>query len=64
MTALPLNLPRESADQRTVAERKWQVSGRTDKPQKPMDIGLFSDDRDQLEMLTTTRKDRPWAQTP
>lgn len=48
MTALGLK-PR-SVDEKTVAERKWRAGLRPSKPQLPADVGLFSDDADQLEM--------------
>ena len=37
-------------DERTVAERKWQAGLKPAKPQLPADVGLFSDESDQLEM--------------
>lgn len=49
MSAL-LKLNRLATDQRTIAERKWQAGLKPGKPQKPCDIGLFSDDADQLDL--------------
>jgi hypothetical protein len=45
---LPLNPI--AADQKTVAERKWQAGRKPAKPQKPCDIGLFSDDALQADL--------------
>lgn len=38
-------------DQKTVAERKWQAPTKAPKPQAPCDIGLFSDDANQLDLV-------------
>jgi hypothetical protein len=40
-------------DQRTVAERKWQSGSwiKVKVPQKPCDVGLFSDDHKQEELF-------------
>lgn len=46
---LPLN-PR-SVDEKTVAERKWRQGLKPAKPQQPSDVGLFSDDKDQLDLV-------------
>jgi hypothetical protein len=46
---IPLN-PRAS-DEKTVAERKWQAGLKPAKPQLPADIGLFSDDHLQLDLV-------------
>jgi hypothetical protein len=46
---LPLN--RLAADQKTVAERRWTAPLKAPKPQQPCDIGLFSDDRLQLDLV-------------
>lgn len=45
---IPLN--RLATDQRTLAERKWQAPSKPAKAQLPCDVGLFSDDKDQLDM--------------
>lgn len=45
----PLN--RLATDQKTVAERKWREGAKPSRPQKPCDIGLFSDDADQLDLV-------------
>jgi hypothetical protein len=39
-----------AADQKTIAERKWSAPVKAPKPQKPCDIGLFSDDANQLDL--------------
>lgn len=39
-----------ATDQRTLAERKWRGGLKPPKPQKPCDIGLFSDEAAQLDM--------------
>jgi DNA repair protein RadC len=46
----PLGLPPRATDEKTVAERKWQAPTMAPKPQQPCDIGLFSDEKDQLRM--------------
>lgn len=45
---IPLN-PR-ATDDKTVAERKWAAGLKPAKPQQPCDIGLFSDDANQLDL--------------
>lgn len=50
MTTLPIAMPPLATDQRTVAERKWQSPTVADKPQRPCDHGLFSDEHRQLEL--------------
>ncbi len=42
---------RQLRDQKTVAERKWQAGMKPRKEQKPMDIGLWSDDANQLDLV-------------
>jgi hypothetical protein len=46
-----LILARFPQDAKTVAERKWQAGLKPAKPQQPCDVGLFSDDMDQVEMF-------------
>ena len=46
---IPLNL--RATDERTVAERKWAAGLKPAAPQLPPDHGLFSDDKDQLELI-------------
>jgi hypothetical protein len=46
---IPLN--RLAADQRTFAQRKWQEGLKPSKPQQPCDIGLWSDDGLQLDLV-------------
>lgn len=41
----------QSADQRTAAEREWRAPLKPPAPQKPCDVGLFSDDADQLDLI-------------
>ena len=38
-------------DQKTVAKRQWQKPTPAPAPQKPCDIGLFSDDHLQLDLV-------------
>lgn len=38
-------------DERAVAQRKWHSPKLAPQPQKPCDHGLFSDDRDQLDLV-------------
>ena len=45
---IPLN-PR-ATDERTIAERKWRAPLRASANQLPADVGLFSDDADQLDL--------------
>ena len=45
-----LQLDRMARDERTIAERKWAAPKLAAKPQQPMDIGLFGDSMDQLEL--------------
>jgi len=40
-----------AADQKTVAERKWRAGLKPAKPQRACDIGLFSDDAAQLDLV-------------
>lgn len=40
-----------SADQRVAMERRWRAGTRPRKPQMACDIGLFSDDADQLDLI-------------
>lgn len=40
-----------SRDQKTVAERQWHKPKLAPKPQQPCDIGLFSDDASQLDLM-------------
>ncbi len=46
---IPLN--RRATDEKTVAERKWQAGLKPAKPQLPPDVGLFSDDHLQLDLV-------------
>lgn len=48
---------RLEADQKTVAERKWSAPSKAPKPQQPCDIGLFSDEMDQVEMFMDPAND-------
>jgi hypothetical protein len=40
-----------ATDEKTVAERKWRQGLKAAKPQQPCDIGLFSDDHLQLDLV-------------
>jgi hypothetical protein len=51
MPAQPFPWNRKATDQKTVAERKWRAGSKAAKPQKPCDVGLFSDDADQLKLV-------------
>lgn len=44
-------LNRLATDQKTVAERKWQAGLKPSKAQQPCDIGLFSDEHLQLDLV-------------
>jgi hypothetical protein len=46
-----MTLNRLAADQKTVAERKWRAPAKPSRPQAPCDIGLFSDEADQLDLV-------------
>ena len=51
---VPANLAllnRLATDQRTVAERQWRKPKLAPKPQQPCDVGLFSDDANQLDLV-------------
>ena len=39
-----------ATDERTIAERKWAAPKLAAKPQLAMDIGLFGDEKDQLDL--------------
>jgi hypothetical protein len=43
-------LNRKADDEKIVAERQWRASLKPRKPQRPIDIGLFSDEADQLDL--------------
>ena len=45
-----LILQRFPADAKVIAERKWAAPKLAVKPQQPCDIGLFSDDANQLDI--------------
>jgi hypothetical protein len=51
MAPLGFKEPTAAANEKTLAERKWQAPTRPAKPQKPCDIGLFSDDHLQLDLV-------------
>lgn len=44
-------LPPKAADEKRVAERKWQEPAKAPAPQRPCDIGLFSDDSKQGDLF-------------
>lgn len=50
-TALSLKLPPKSQDEKILAERKWRAPTMPSKAQLPCDVGLFSDERDQLDLV-------------
>jgi hypothetical protein len=39
------------ADQRTIAERRWQQPAKPKVAQLPADVGLFSDSASQLDLI-------------
>lgn len=47
----PAWLNREATDQKIVAKRQWQAGSKARKPQLPCDVGLFSDEADQLDLV-------------
>jgi hypothetical protein len=47
---LPI-LNRLATDEKTVAERKWRAPLKPAKAQLPADVGLFSDDHLQLDLV-------------
>jgi hypothetical protein len=49
--ALEVGMAALAQDQRTIAERKWQAPVKAPKPQKPCDIGLFSDESRQSSLF-------------
>lgn len=49
--ALPLALAPRAKDARALAERQWSTTARPRKAQLPCDVGLFSDDAAQLDMV-------------
>lgn len=46
-----LELNRIQADQKAIAEWRWMHGLKPAKPQKPCDVGLFSDDAAQLDLV-------------
>lgn len=52
----PFPWNRLATDQRVMAERKWQARTKAPKPQKPCDHGLFSDEADQLDLVSLFRE--------
>ena len=57
MSVLGFREPPKAANEKTVAERKWQVGLKPAKPQAPCDHGLFSDEMDQVEMFMDPAND-------
>lgn len=51
MTPLGFKEPTRAVNEKTLAERKWQSPKLAAKPQKPCDVGLFSDELNQLDMV-------------
>ena len=51
---IPLN--RLAADQKTLAERKWQEGAKPSKPQQPCDVGLFGDQAQQLDLIDAIKR--------
>lgn len=48
---LPRMLRPLTEDQRVTMERKWRAGIMPKRPQKTCDIGLFSDDANQLDLI-------------
>jgi len=48
-TMIPLNS--RATDEKTVAERKWNGPSKRQVIQQPCDVGLFSDDHLQMDLL-------------
>ncbi len=48
---VPALLNPRATDEKTVAERKWLAPIKPAKAQQPCDIGLFSDDHLQLDLV-------------
>lgn len=51
MPARPFPWNRKATDEKTVAERKWRSGLKPRKPQRACDVGLFSDDADQIKLI-------------
>jgi hypothetical protein len=49
--ALELGLLPRSVDERTLAQRKWLEGLRPQVPQAACDVGLFSDEAEQLDLV-------------
>lgn len=56
MPAQPFPWNRKATDEKTVAERRWNAPTRAPKPQAPCDIGLFSDNAAQADLVDIARK--------
>ena len=61
-----IGLARIADDQKMMAERKWQSGLKPTQPQIPCDVGLFSDDMNQVEMFMDpqTRPHTGWNNEP
>ena len=53
---LALELNPLQKDQQTIAERRWRAPLKPKAPQQACDVGLFSDDGSQLDLLERTRR--------
>lgn len=42
---------RKAADEKAVADRRWRSGSKAKAPQKPCDIGLFSDASAQIDLI-------------
>ena len=56
MPRRPFPWNRRELDEKTVAERKWRSGTKAKKPQLPCDHGLFSDEADQLDLVSLFRE--------
>lgn len=54
--ALEIGMAALAEDQRILAERKWRAPTKARKPQLPCDHGLFSDEADQLDLVSLFRE--------
>lgn len=56
MLRRPFPWNRKATDQRVVAERQWRAPTKARKAQLPCDHGLFSDEADQLDLVSLFRE--------
>lgn len=51
MSPLGFKEPPRATNEKTLAERKWRASNKPAQVQLPCDVGLFSDDHLQLDLV-------------